>query len=135
VDWLLEALEPFERDAIRGDLVERGEGALLALWDAFDIVLRRQADLFRDWRALAVVLPVAFIALLLSIAARRTSDGTAVYMWMYANNWRSADLLNRGFWYLLAGSAEIVLIDYLSLASGAWAGGFLLGSVARGLTR
>jgi hypothetical protein len=75
-----------------------------------------------------LILPVG---MLLSILSRQTSDRSAVYLWMYANNWDSAITHNPGFWPLFAETAASLFITYLTLACWAWTGGFVLGSVSR----
>ena len=61
-------------------------------------------------------------------------DMSAVYLWMYANNWDAALTQNSGFWRLFAETAASVFISYLTLACWSWTGGFVLGSVSRAMS-
>lgn len=134
--WVVEPVSRWlkneEREAVLGDLEEAHQTGPRALLDVLDVVIRRQARFWMEWRSwlifLGLILP---IGMLLSILSRRTSDGSAVYLWMYANNWDAALTQNPGFWRLFAETARQVLISYLALACWSWTGGFVLGSVSR----
>lgn len=136
--WVVEPVSRFlehdEREAVLGDLAESRQTGPRALLDVLDVVIRRQARLWmtsRPWLILAgVILPLGMV---LSILSRRTSDGSAVYLWMYASNWDMALTQNPGFWRLLAETAVSVFIAYLSLACCSWTGGFVLGSLSRAM--
>jgi hypothetical protein len=125
-------LEHDEREAVLGDLEESHQAGPRALLEVLDVVIRRQARLWIGWHPwlifLGLILP---IGMLLSILSRQTSDGSAVYLWMYANNWDAALTQNPGFWRLFAETAAWVFISYLTLACWSWTGGFVLGSLSR----
>ncbi len=134
--WLLEPVSRFlerdEREAVLGDLAESRQSGPRALLDVLDVVIRRQARLWMTWRPwlvlFALILPVG---MLLSIVSRQTSDLSAIYLWMYANNWDAALTHNPGFWHLFAETAVSIFISYLTLACWSWTGGFVLGSLSR----
>jgi hypothetical protein len=50
VDFVAQVLEPEEREAVQGDLMEAGEGDWQALRDVLGLVVRRQAGLWKNWR-------------------------------------------------------------------------------------
>jgi hypothetical protein len=140
VDCFSHLLEPAERDAVRGDFAESGEPPLAAVSGVFGLVLRRQAAVFsplwKDWRAwAALILVVAPLSPLLSIAALGAAGGSAVYFWMYLNNWDWALLTDQGFWYTLRDSALLLFKGFLLLACWSWSAGFLLGAAARRFIR
>lgn len=140
VACLSRLLEPAERDAVRGDFAESGEPPLAAVSGVLGLVLRRQAAVFsplwKDWRAwAALILVVVPLSLLLSIAALGAASGSAVYFWMYLNNWDWALLTDQGFWYTLRDSALLLLKGFLLLACWSWSAGFLLGATARRFIR
>ncbi len=134
--WLIEPVSRFlqhdEREALLGDLEESRQTGPRALLDVLDVVIRRQARLWMTWRPwlilFALILPVG---MLLSIVSRQTSDLSAIYLWMYANNWDAALTHNPGFWRLFAETAVSIFISYLTLACWSWTGGFVLGSLSR----
>jgi hypothetical protein len=134
--WMVEPvsrlLEHDERETVLGDLEESNQTGPRALLDVLDVVIRRQAHLWMGWHPwlifLGLILP---IGMLLSILSRQKSDGSAIYLWMYANNWDAALTQNPGFWRLFAETAGSVFIWYLTLACWAWTGGFVLGSLSR----
>ena len=94
-------LETDERRAVLGDLAESGESGWQALAGMLGLVARRQAALWCDWRpwAALIVMPLGFQVSRLSARWAHTS---AIYLWMYADNWRIADVGNSGFWCLMA---------------------------------
>src|SRR5437588_1036607 len=64
--WLLNVLarglEPAERDAVLGDLAESGESAGAALYGLLNLIVRRQAGLWTEWRPWLALFGVAWIA-------------------------------------------------------------------------
>jgi hypothetical protein len=137
--WVVEPVSCFlerdEREAVLADLEESHQSGPRALLDVLDVVIRRQARLWMGWRPwlifIGLILP---LGMLLSILSRQTSNMSAVYLWMYANNWDTALTQNPGFWHLFAETAASVLISYLTLACWSWTGGFVLGSFSRAMS-
>lgn len=83
VDRLSRMLEPSEREAVLGDLAESGETGARALRELLGLALRRQLNLWKDWRpwfALAVAIPG--VVLLSSPWFLRTCD---LYLWVALN--------------------------------------------------
>ena len=75
-----------------------------------------------------VLLPLSFSLSLVSQAAARES---AVYTWMYANNWDWNLAKNSGFWYVFRDAAMRLFLSLLTIASWPWSTGFVLGIVPR----
>jgi hypothetical protein len=130
VDRLSRLLEPDEREAVRGDLAESGESGRQALRGVLGLVVRRQAALWKDWRPWLALLVVP-LGMPLSLVSMRTSDHSAIYIWLYANNWDWAFLRNTGFRHDLAHFSAVVLVSYLTLICWSWTSGFLLGFLSR----
>jgi hypothetical protein len=134
--WLVEIvsrwLMPEEREAVHGDLAESGEAGGEALRDVLGLVVRRQLALWNDWRPwlafLALVVP---LGVLLSRVSRMMADFSAIYAWMYLNNWTWAYLTNAGARVDLIRYAAGISMRYLALYCWSWTGGFLLGSFSR----
>jgi len=65
VDVAARSLHPAEREAVLGDLNERGESAWQGLLDVLGLVMRRQAMLWRSWQpwltAFGVTVPCSFL--------------------------------------------------------------------------
>ncbi len=138
--WLVETssrmLDPDEQEAVRGDFAESGETGCQALRDVVGLVVRRQAAVWTDWRPwLALGGLVVPLGMLLSIVSKSTADVSAVYVWMYANNWDWDFLANRGFWYEFAHCIPIVFMLYVKLVCWSWTAGFMLGSISRRTVR
>lgn len=137
--WVVEPVSRFlehdERDALLGDVEESRQNGPRALLDVLDVVIRRQACLWmtpRPWLLFfGLILP---LGMLLSILSRQKSDMSAIYLWMYANNWDAALTHNPGFWRLFAETAVSVFIGYLALACWSWTGGFVLGWLSRAMS-
>jgi hypothetical protein len=124
-------LEPDERNAVAGDLAESGASGPQALAGLLGLVARRQAALWKDWRpwlALSGVVPLSF---LLARKAADLADTTAVYVWMYLDNWRMADMSNSAYWRLMTQEAAPILLACCMLMAGAWASGMAIGALAR----
>jgi peroxiredoxin len=122
VEILSRALEPAEREAVRGDIAESGATGAQALRDVFGLVVHRQSSLW-------VVIP---LGMLLIFIAQFTADGSAVYLWMYANNWDWSFLGNALFRYDFPRFMAEAALSYFRLMCWSWTGGFLIGTLSRG---
>jgi hypothetical protein len=127
VDFISRALAPEEREAVRGDLMESGETGSRALRDVLGLTIRRQTRPWKNWRPwlalLCLVLPLS--ATLLSMSCG-TANGTAVYSWLYVNNW-TPGYLAEGFRQDLVHNLAIFALSYLKLIFAAWSAGLALG--------
>jgi hypothetical protein len=129
-------LDPAEQEVVQGDLTECGESGRQAFREVLGLVVRRQAALWANWQPwLCLVGLVIPLGMVLSITGRRTTDPTAVYLWMYANNWDWQLLTYRGFWHQLGDTSADVVITYLTLICGSWSAGFVLGAASRPTVR
>jgi hypothetical protein len=138
--WLVNSsaqmLESGEREAVRGDLAESGETGSQALRHVVGLVIRRQLSIWTDWRPwLTLVGLVVPLGLLLSVISRRMTATSAVYIWMYANNFDPDLFRYRGFWNQFADTVAEIFKMYLSLGCLSWTTGFVLGSAWRGIVR
>lgn len=126
------ALDADEKNAVLGDLAETGVGGARALWEVCGLVLRRQTELWMDWRPwvllFTVVAPLGFV---LSIESRLTAGINSVYLWLYLNNLGTDLLHNRGFWYELGSSVPLVFGSFLRLACWSWIAGMLIGFASK----
>ena len=134
--WLLEmfarALEPAEREAVLGDLAESGKSATLAAGDLIGLIARRQAQAWKHAGAWLVLIGLVIpLGSLLSRASGRTADGTAIYLWMFANNWDTGLLLDPAYRELLASFGFNAFLSFSMLACWAWTAGLALGSWSR----
>jgi hypothetical protein len=137
--WLVERLsrmlEADERDAVCGDFAESGETGGRALHDVFDLVVRRQATLWKNWRPwLALIGLVVPLGLLLSLRSRMLAFGSATPLWMYFNNWTWTYLTNSGARLDFIHNCQGIFTEYLTLSCWSWASGFVLGSFSRRTT-
>jgi len=136
VDTLCGMLDPAEHEVVCGDLTESGESGRQAFGEVLGLVVRRQAAVWANWQPwlclLGLVIPLSMV---LSVVCRQTTDPTAVYLWMYANNWDWQLLTLRGFWYELSDTSAAVSITYLTLICWSWSTGFVLGAASRRAVR
>lgn len=131
VHRLSRLLEGDERDAVLGDFAESGERAERALRDMLGVIARRQAVLWLGWRPWLILLFLVIpFGVLLSYTAQRIAESSAIYIWLYANNWHWAYLGNPGFWAEFAHVALVISISLLTLVCWAWSTGFVLGRVS-----
>jgi len=126
------ALDADEKNAVLGDLAESGVGGAKALSEICGLVLRRQTELWMNWRPwvllFAVVVPSGLV---LSIESRLTAGINSVYLWMYLNNLGTDLLHNRGFWYELGSSVPLIVGSFLKLACWSWTAGMLIGFASK----
>lgn len=130
--WLAERLslllDPAERDAVRGDLAESGEGGIAALGGMAGLVARRTW-----WPVCALLLATAMGWRLV-----RELDWlirlSATYLWMYLANWRAADIGNLGFWREMAMESLRLMLPCLLLMAGSLVAGMVVSRARRGAT-
>jgi hypothetical protein len=136
--WLIDAvsrmLEPEEREVVLGDVTETRATSSRALRDVLGLVIRRQAILWAGWRPwltlLGLILP---LGMLLSIVSSSTSYISAIYVWLYANNWNWALMTNPGFCRLFVETIALLSAWILTLVCCSWNAGFVLGAFSRGM--
>jgi hypothetical protein len=117
--WLLVTvsrfLEPEEREAVHGDLVEAGETGWQATRAVSGLLLRRQAELWHNWRpwlaTFGLAVPGSFLLMGLSIS------------------------VSRGFQQFLGPGLRpglaLLLCNVILLVGWAWSGAFLIGALSR----
>ena len=105
---------------------------MLAFRDVIDLVIRRRVADLEDCRLwLILALFVIPLGMLMSLEVRNMADESAIYAWLYANNWSWTLTQIPGFWQELTESASRVLLSYLALGCWSWTAGFLVGSSSR----
>lgn len=126
MDILSRALQPDERDAVRGDLTESGVTGGQALLDVMGLVVRRQAELWKDWHPwLALAGLVGLAGVLLSEMAFQFDGEILLQVRTY---WRHGVHFGTGL--SVGEDAVYFVLLFLALVSWSWAGGFLLGSLS-----
>jgi hypothetical protein len=132
VDCLSRQLEADERESVLGDFTESGTGAWRALRELCGLIVRRQALAWRGWRPwLALATLVVPIGLTLSLISRYWANGSAIYLWLYFDNWTWGYLDSPGARRDLLSFSAGLGISYLTLAVWSWTAGFVLGSLSR----
>jgi hypothetical protein len=127
VDILSRALDPDERAAVLGDFAESRETAPQALCNLLGLILRRQAELWKDWRPWLGLLGVAVI---MGPRLSRISGNLLFPVYMDVRTyWQHGVLYGTG----LSAHEETVLFlcQALALVVWSWTGGFVLGSLSR----
>jgi hypothetical protein len=91
--------------------------------------------LWQEWHSwLALVGLVIPLGALLTVVSRRTADGNAIYLWLYANNWTWTYITNVGFRNDFFGHGTGIVISWIEVICWSWTGGLLLGYVSRRAT-
>jgi len=121
-----------ERDAVRGDLAESGEGGGEVLVQVLGLAARRQAAGWKNGRPWCALLLATGMGLKLVRQSAPLIHLSATYAWMYMANWRMADAGNAGFWRLLLRESAQILLSGLLLTVSSLAAGVVIGmSVAQ----
>lgn len=104
-----------ERDAVRGDLAESGEGGREALAQVLGLAARRHAAGWKNCRPWCALLLATGMGLKLVRQSAPLIHRSATYAWMYLANWRMADAGNTGFRRLLLRESAQILLSGLLL--------------------
>lgn len=123
VDTTSQLLEGEEREAVRGDLEEAGEGPWQGLLEVLGLVIRREAALWKNWRpwlaAFGLALPSSFLLMGFSLSVSR-----AYQEFIGPTILKTTGLtVGPGF--------SLLLCNVFLLAGWSWTGGFVVGSVSR----
>jgi hypothetical protein len=132
VDRVSRLLDPDERDAVRGDFAELGITRAQAVVEVLGLVVRRQAALWTEWGPwLALVGVVIPFGVVLGQLSWSWADGSAIYGFLYINNWTWAYLESPGARRDLLDISTRVCLNDLALIGWSWTGGFALSSLSR----
>src|SRR5438876_4032430 len=103
-----------------------------ALREVFGLVVRREGAFWRKWRPwLALVGVVAPLGILLSHVSPWWADGSAIYSFLYVNNWTWAYLESPGARRDQVTIGTHVCLHDLALIGWSRTSGFVLGSLSR----
>jgi hypothetical protein len=123
VDLVSRLLPPEEREVVQGDLLEGGDSAWQSAFAVLDLIIRREAALWRNWRpwlaAFGLALPSSFLLMGFSLSVSRAYQQLAGGPILHATG---IDI-RPGF--------ALFLCNVLLLAAWSWTGGFVVGSVSR----
>lgn len=116
-------LDPQDREAVVGDLVEAGESPRQTLSGILGLVVRRQVGIWRNWRpwlaAFGLAVPCSFLLMGFSVSISQAYQqviGSALFKVTGLNGGPGLSLL---------------LCNIALLAGWAWTGGFAVGSLSR----
>ena len=122
VEFASKLLEPDEREAVLGDLLEAKESAGQALLDIFGLVLRRQALLWKNpqpWFAgFSVALPSTYLLMHVSVSVTATYE--RLFHHRFCASWPTG---HEGF--------VLLFCHFFLLMAWSWAGGYVVGSASR----
>jgi hypothetical protein len=131
-DLVARALEPDEREAVSGDLLECGIDGAHAVLDVAGLVVRRHAAVWLDWRPWASLLGVVIpLGMLLSLLCRWWSESIAIDAFIYLHNGSWAYLSYPGWRHDVLGAAANMGLDCAALGCWSWATGFAIGSLSK----
>jgi len=129
--WISGALCSDERDAVLGDLAEEGAGVVRSIVSVSYLVMRRE---FSAWNSVTpwVVLLLLLVpcGVLLAVVSQNLADGSAINVWLFANNWDRYLLHQPEFWSGLWNSLPDHLVSLVSLICWSWSCGFVVGSAS-----
>jgi hypothetical protein len=125
-------LDASDREAAYGDLIELKVSPRLALREVLGLAVRRQAAYWVDvgpWVALVTIaLPVGW---LLSHISLRLADSSAIYVFLYVQNWTWGFVASPGARHEVIRVASVTLLDALAVVAWAWTAGYALGQLSR----
>ena len=122
VELASKLLEPDERDAVLGDLLEANESSWQALLDILGLVLRRQALLWKNpqpWFAgFSVALPGTYLLMHASVSVTATYE--RLFHHRFSACWPTG---HEGF--------VLLFCHFFLLMAWSWAGGYVVGAASR----
>jgi len=126
IELVARALASDERDAVLGDLAECGDPPIQAFFGVLGLVIRRHAALWMHWRpwlalGLAILAGITFGAWSSHLASL-----SAIYSWLYANNWDWALWHFPGFRRQIGSNAAAFAFAWACMILAAWLMGGLL---------
>jgi hypothetical protein len=131
VEWLSLLLDEREREVVRGDLAECGSSPSRALREVVELVIRRQAAAWLDWRPwftlASVVIPIGF---LLSHASRWWGVHAAIELKNYWVLWDFSYLAYPGYRNDVIRMAMWIVGAWLALIGWSWTSGFVVGRLS-----
>jgi hypothetical protein len=123
VEYASRLLEPNEREAVLGDLLETGENAWRALFDVLGLALRRQTILWNTWppwlAAFGLAMPCSFLLMGFSLSVSRT------YQQLFDPPFVKITGLS------VAPGFTLFLCNAFLLLAWSWTGGFVVGKLSR----
>lgn len=136
LELLARVLPAQERSAVIGDLREEEAGLLASSVEILNLAFRKEVapwGHFTPWLVLFAITTPAVI--LLGSVSLSIADGSAIYVWLLANNWDMALLRQKGFWIALQGCLPTLAWCVTALVCWAWVCGFIIGSAAQRTAR
>jgi hypothetical protein len=131
-NFLASLLEPAEREAVLGDLAERGASSTATIRELSSLVVRRQAALWLGWRHwTALLFLVVPFSLILSFYSSFTADLSSDAFWMCFHQWEWNRLPLPAFQRDLPHFLVFMIGNYAVLACWSWIVGFAIGAFSR----
>lgn len=124
-------LEPDEREAVLGDLMESAAGGIRALSDVLGLVIRRQVALWKDWRPWLALVWIGPAARALSFASVGLLGSYDLYAWIAWNHRDIDPAILRETHLSLAPGIFWTLGDSVQIRCAAWATAFVIGALSR----
>ncbi|HKE85356.1 MAG TPA: hypothetical protein VKB50_16450, partial [Vicinamibacterales bacterium] len=132
VERLSRLLERDEREAVWGDLIESHTSPARALREVAGLVVRRQAEVWLDWRPWFALVTIAVpLGFLLSVASRGFADNAASYFWLYVRTGSWAYFTVPGWRRDVIAVTVGAAGSFLALVGWSWTTGYALGRIAR----
>jgi hypothetical protein len=125
-------LEGEEREAVLGDLCEAGGSAWNGLLDVMELVLRRQAGLWKTWRpwlaGFGLALPASFLLMGVSVSV---SNGYRLCAWLLRNCQFFDPKLVQETGLTVGPRIGFVFCQFVLMIGLAWTVGFVVGRLSR----
>ena len=119
VDILSLALEPSERIAVRGDLVDCGDSSVRSITGVFGLVIRRQIGLWKNWRPWLALVGLSLVS---GVVLSEILAGFNLAFFHWINGFSNYRTANQDILYLA--SLAFALITFSSLS------GFVLAALS-----
>ena len=128
---LLWGLDPAERAVVEGDLRELRLPQDRAIRELVGLVMRRQIAAWLAWRPWVAIVIVLSLGMMLSLISRYWAHTTAIYAWLYVENWTAEYLASPGARSDLLQFITARTLESVALIGWAWTIGSLVGSLSR----
>jgi len=132
LNFLAHALPRDERNVVLGDLQEDGTELFASIRAVIGYAVRLELEPWRQLNPwLVLLIMVAPCSVMLGSLSMSLTDGDAIYVWLFTNNWDTSLLHQPGFWVGLRESLPGMVWSNFALVCWSWSCGAVIRMISR----